>query len=413
MAASSDPDEVLRSTSGKANFQRVARLLISGGTTLLREIFDLNCPPSKLPTVLKSPATVKQLKAVKLTKPQWDCLYPSPGVYGNSEELDITLLFRLLRTICNLTPPATGWDALPTSTDLTLEANLARIKYYRNSVYGHVNQKMEIANDEFPQLWQEIKDALVGIAEQVSSAKKTEWKKAIDNFLHDPLTAEDERNVEELLRWYENDTEVMNSVDELKRTTQKGFDRLETSLEQKEQNLEMAVQRGVQEVKAHLGEQFTTTTEVVKEGMEHLETSLKDVHGRIEGTTREVERAFLKGVQDINHQLREEVKATTQDAQKSLETAVHEEAQDIKEQLSSTTKDVHEGMERLETRLKGVEGGIEGATHVLEAAVRVEIQGIKDKLEEVHQSIEKLHSQAEGSQSPGGKTKRVFASRLI
>ena len=347
MAASSDPGEVLRSTSGKANFQRVARLLISGGTTLLREIFDLRCPPSNLPTVLKSPATEKQLKAAKLTKPQWDCLYPSPGVFGKSTDFDVTLLFRLLRTICNLTPPVTGWDALPPRKDDSLEANLARIKYYRNSVYGHVNQKMEITNDEFPQLWQEIRDALVGIAEQVSSAKKTEWHEAIDKFLNDPLTAEDERNVEELLRWYENDTEIKKLMDELKSTTQ------------------MAVQRGVQEVKAHFGEQFTTTTEVVKEGMELLR----------------------------------EVKATTQVAQKSLET-VHEEAQDIKEQLSSTTKDVHEGMERLETSL----------TEGVQATVRGETQGIKDKLEEVHQSIDKLNSQAEGSQSPGGKVKRVFAS---
>ena len=79
MAAAPDADEVLRSTNGKANFQRVARLLISGGTTLLREIFDQLCPPSNLSTILQNPVTKKQLKAAKLTKPQWDCLHPSPG----------------------------------------------------------------------------------------------------------------------------------------------------------------------------------------------------------------------------------------------------------------------------------------------------------------------------------------------
>jgi len=117
MAAASDPDEVFRSTKGKENFQRISRLLISGGTALLREIFDYIYAPSNLPTILRNPATEKQLKSAKLTKPQWDCLYPSPGVYGKSADFDITLLFRLLRTICNLIPPATGWDALPTSKD--------------------------------------------------------------------------------------------------------------------------------------------------------------------------------------------------------------------------------------------------------------------------------------------------------
>ena len=207
-----DPDEVLRSTAGKEHFQRFARLLISGGTSLLREIFDVNCPLCQLPTTLSNPATKKLLKAAKLTKPQWDCLYPSPGVYGISTDFDITLLFRLLKTICKLTPPATGWDALPASADHTLTADLARIKHYRNSVYGHVTQTMEITDDQFLSLWQEISGALVRIAGQISPEKKKEWQNAIDDFCKDALTAEDERNVQELERWYENDKEVKESI---------------------------------------------------------------------------------------------------------------------------------------------------------------------------------------------------------
>ena len=220
MATAPDPDEVLRSTRGKEHFQRIARLLISGGTTLLREIFDQLCPPSSLPTILKNTATEKQLKAAKLTKPQWDCLYPSPGVYGKSTDFDVTLLFRLLRTICNLIPPIMGWDALPTSTDHSLAADLVRIKYYRNSVYGHVNQQMEVTDDfDFLSLWREISEALVRIAGHVNPAKKHEWHEAIDKLLRDPLTTEDERNVQELQEWYRNDMDVKKSIEELTVTT--------------------------------------------------------------------------------------------------------------------------------------------------------------------------------------------------
>ncbi len=140
-------------------------------------------------------------------------------MYGKSIDFDVTLLFRLLRTICNLIPPATGWDALPASTDHSLAADLARIKYYRNAVYGHVSQNMEITDDEFPQLWREISDALIRIAAQISPVKKTEWQEAIDNFLRDPLTAENERNVEKLMSWYRNDMEVKKSIEELNVTT--------------------------------------------------------------------------------------------------------------------------------------------------------------------------------------------------
>ncbi len=330
MATPPDPKEVLCTTTGKSNFQRVARLLISGGTTLLREIFDQRCPPSNLPTILKNPATKKQLKAAKLTKPERDCLYPSPGVYGKSEDFDVTLLFRLLRTICSLSPPATGWDALPTSTDNSLSADLARIKYYRNSVYGHVKQKMTITDDKFPQLWQEIRDALVGIAGQISPVKKTEWQEAIDNFLKVPLTAEDERNVETLMSWYRNDMEVKKSIEELKVMTQEGMAHLETSLkgaqeaatkevheglEESTHVLETAVREETQDIKDRLREELQSTKEV-QEGIERLETSVQE---GLEGTTH------------------------------VLKTAVREEAQDIKDQLG----ELHQSVNRLSSTTSG------------------------------------------------------------
>ena len=205
MAAAPDPEEILRSTRGKDNFQRITRLLISGGTSLLREIFDSICPPSSLPKILSNPVTKKRLKTAKLTLPQWHCLYPSPGVYGKSADFDITLLVRLLRTICNLIPPITGWDALPAITDHSLEADIARVKYYRNSVYGQVNQGMTIRDSEFVTLWQEISEALVRIAGRISSTRKTAWQEAIAKYLTVPLTTEDERNEQELKAWYTSD----------------------------------------------------------------------------------------------------------------------------------------------------------------------------------------------------------------
>ena len=207
---------VLCTTAGKENFQRLTRLLICGGTSLLREIFDHHCPPSHLPTRLRNPATEDLLNGAKLTKPQRDCLYPSPGVYGESKDFDLTLLFKLLRTIiCGLTPPPTGWDAPPAASDLSLTADLVRIKNFRNTVYGHVHH-MEITDDDFNVLWDYIKQTLLRIAGQISSATKSNWHEAINNLLTAALTEEDEKNVQELKRWYEEDVEVKKSLDDLK-----------------------------------------------------------------------------------------------------------------------------------------------------------------------------------------------------
>ena len=328
MAAAPDPDEVLTSTREKANFQRLARLLISGGTSLMREIFDKRCPPSNLPSTLKNPAIEKHLKAAKLTKPQWDCLYPSPGVYGKSADFDVTLLFRLLRTICSLTPPATGWDALPTSTDHSLVADLVRIKYYRNSVYGHVSQTMEITDDKFPKLWKDIREALLGIAGQISLTKKTAWQVAIDNFLKDPLTAEDERNVQELLTWYRNDIEAKESIETSAHKMREGMERLETS-----------VREEARDIKDQLGGGLKTTSQEVQCLVREEARDIKDQLGGELKTTS----------QDIKDQLGGKLKTTSQDVQ----SLVREEAQDIKDQLG----EMHQSIERLSSSADGPQAG--------------------------------------------------------
>ena len=299
MAAALDPDEVLRSSKGRDNFQRLARLLISGGTVLLREAFDIKRPPSNLSTTLQNPATKKLLKAAKLTKPQWDCLYPSPGMYGKSIDFDITLLFRLLRTICGLTPPVTGWDALPASTDDSLAADLARIKYYRNSMYGHVTENMEISDDEFSVLWREISEALVRIAGQISPAKAKEWKNAIDTFLKDPLTEADKRHEQELRQWYQNDTEVKEYLEKVESSM--------NHLEKEAQHLRQEVREEAQDIKDELG-------------------------GKVESTAQQVQRLgqeVREEAQDIKDELGGKVESTAQ----LLKQELRDEAQDIKDLL--------------------------------------------------------------------------------
>ena len=214
-SAASQPDKVLCTTAGKENFQRLTRLLICGGTSLLREIFDHHCPPIHFRTRLTKPVIKTLLKKAKLTKPQWHCLYPSPAIYGESKDFDITLLFKLLRTICGLTPPPTGWDDPPATSDLSLAADLVRIKNFRNMVYGHAHD-MEISDDNFILLWAHIEKSLLRIAGQISSTAESNWQESINNCLTAPLTVEDERNVKELKRWYVEDVEVKKSLDDLK-----------------------------------------------------------------------------------------------------------------------------------------------------------------------------------------------------
>ena len=212
-------DEELRTTDEKANFQRLTRLLMRGGLALLREVFDAIHPPANLPAVLGNPAVKKQLQTLRrnrvLTYPEWECLYnPSSGAYGMSTDFDISLLCKLLREICNLPSPITGWDTLPYSTNHSLEADLVRIRIYRNEIYGH-NYSMEITDVDFKKLWEKISEALLRIAGGISSAKKDEWKKSIESFFHDPLSPDAQENVIQLRLWYRKEIQTKDKVEEL------------------------------------------------------------------------------------------------------------------------------------------------------------------------------------------------------
>ena len=59
-----------------------------------------------------------------------------------------------------MVPPLTGWDALPAATDVSREADIARIKYFRNSIYANADHA-SIDDATFDEYWKEIRDTLV------------------------------------------------------------------------------------------------------------------------------------------------------------------------------------------------------------------------------------------------------------
>ena len=154
----------LASSEEKTNGAKLTRLLIDGGTTVLRKIFDGHHPPANLIIDLNAnyPILNNLLRRRVLNGHQWDKLFPPQGVAPDSKTFDITLLFLLLTNICGLTPPPSGWYTEPLPSDTSHEANLALVKFYRNILYGHVTTT-GIDTPTFSALWTDISDVLVSI----------------------------------------------------------------------------------------------------------------------------------------------------------------------------------------------------------------------------------------------------------
>ena len=154
----------LASSVERTNGAKLSRLLIDGGSTVLRTIFDRCHPPVNLLADLNANYHTLNnlLRRRVLHKPQWDLLFPSGGATPDSNTFDITLLFLLLTNICGLSPPPSGWHTKPPASDTSIEANLARIKFFRNKLYGHVTTT-GIDTPTFSALWLEISAVLVAL----------------------------------------------------------------------------------------------------------------------------------------------------------------------------------------------------------------------------------------------------------
>lgn len=102
----------------------------------LRRVFDFFHPPEVLATHLNDNyAHLKDLLGRgKLNSCQWELLFPVDE-NPTSSRFDISLLFCLLRNICGLSPPETGWDREPDSDDFSVGADIVRVRFFRNQFF--------------------------------------------------------------------------------------------------------------------------------------------------------------------------------------------------------------------------------------------------------------------------------------
>ena len=220
MAAASP--SALASSVEKTNGAKLSRLLIDGGTMVLRTIFDRYYPPANLVADLNANYHTLNnlLRRRVLHKPQWDLLFPPGGSTPDSNTFDITLLFLLLTNICGLSSPPSGWHTKPAVSDTSVEANLARIKFFRNELYGHVTTT-GIDTPTFSALWLEISAVLVALGLTQAEINRLKAEHCGEEDFTDVLFewAESEEDIKSQLkdiRQYQR--KVQQAVDEVRLT---------------------------------------------------------------------------------------------------------------------------------------------------------------------------------------------------
>ena len=150
------------SSGEKYNAVTLIRLIVELGTEALRRTFN-RCHPGNLQVVLSAhKRTFLNLKLRKIIdQNQWDKLYPAASVSPSIKDFDISLLSVLLRNICSLKPPRDPiWDRPPSSSDHSTEADIVRVRRFRNEHLGHISNT-DVCDGNFQSFWAEISAPLV------------------------------------------------------------------------------------------------------------------------------------------------------------------------------------------------------------------------------------------------------------
>nr|XP_058956997.1 E3 ubiquitin-protein ligase DZIP3-like [Pocillopora verrucosa] len=210
------------STKETTNYARLCRLLVDVGSQVLRYTFDKIHPPETLHTVLGSTsvhyATLQSLykgRKKVLNPTQWGKLYPTHSPVS-SATFDITLLTVLLRNICYLSTPVNGWDRLPPVTDISIAGDIARVKYYRNTIYSHASQA-SVDDSSFSAYWQEIREALVRLG-------GAHFRTEIDNLENHCMDPDIEEHYREMKK--QDDDSIKGKLKEIEDTTKGSLEQM-------------------------------------------------------------------------------------------------------------------------------------------------------------------------------------------
>lgn len=160
----------------KTNGTRLARLLKDEGAIALRNFlhFTHTGPTLKFALDNNRPKLEGLKRKGIIPDEQWEKLFPSSGNPPDPQIFDVTLLHLLLREVCHLKTPSTGWHKMPADADASPEASIVRLKRFRNEL-SH-SGSTGVPNDEFQDKWNKISSSLE-VLEAAAYRKKLQFQK--------------------------------------------------------------------------------------------------------------------------------------------------------------------------------------------------------------------------------------------
>ena len=141
----------------RTRFFRLSLIIIDELTQILRDLLTSKVPPTQIfNKVIKVNHLTKTLRKDQIA------VITDAKTRGYTD-FDITLLYTLLRNVCqNITPPSQRWgvSTMPSPNEVTLGDDIERIRLIRNKLFGHISEAA-VSETEFKEYWSIISDICI------------------------------------------------------------------------------------------------------------------------------------------------------------------------------------------------------------------------------------------------------------
>ena len=361
--ATASPSPLAASTE-TTNGVKLRRLLVDGGTTVLRKVFDRIHPPKHLAANLHlNNSTLDDLFARGiLSEQQRNCLYPSDGSKPDSKTFDITLLFLLLTEICGLSlPPRKGWNHKPQAKNKSLAANLVRIKLFRNKLLH--TPETRIDSLLFDKLWKEISGVLVSLGLDQAEINRLKTERCGE-----------EDYLDVLFKWADREKEIKSKLEEVCQSQIKMQKAVETvgQTQQEQQKILQDTKTAVEMVgQSQQGPQkilqdTKTAVERVGQTQQEQQKIVQDTKTAVEtvGQTQQEQQKIhqdTKTAVETVRQTQQEQQKIVQDTKTALETVdqTQQEQQKILQDTKTAVETVGQTQQKQQKILQDTKAAVE------------------------------------------------------
>ncbi|XP_078309777.1 uncharacterized protein LOC111120402 isoform X2 [Crassostrea virginica] len=181
------------SDEDRTRFFRLSLIIIDELTQILRDLLHNEVPPSQL---FHKVINIDHLK--KTLRRDQIYIISNAKTHGY-KDFDITLLYTLLRNVCqsSIQPPSQKWglSEMPSKNEITVGDDIERIRLCRNKLFGHISEAA-IPETEFQEYWSIITD----ICTRLQTLLKKDYVKKLRDAKERSIDADTDNKFIELIK---------------------------------------------------------------------------------------------------------------------------------------------------------------------------------------------------------------------